>query len=277
MRIHLGGSSRQSLAAARTNLDALVKGASSADASQLSSDLFGAVEIVSSNTALRRAITDPSRDGASKAALIKDLFGSKVSAKAVTLLGDVAGLRWSSAGDLVVVLEQLAVEAEASAANIANELDRVEDEFFGFSQGIADSFELRTALIGAGSIEAKKALVQDLLGKNASTSTLKLVTELVSHLRGRSIEGAFADFMWALAARRDRVIAHVRVASEITPAQRERLSAALTATAGQPVRVNVEVDPTVLGGISVTYGDELVDGTVVSRLSSAGRALAGLK
>jgi F-type H+-transporting ATPase subunit delta len=53
------------------------------------------------------------------------------------------------------------------------------------------------------------------------------------------------------------------------------LVAALTKQLGQPVRVNVEVDPSVVGGLSVKFADELVDGTLVNRIASAGRTLAG--
>jgi F-type H+-transporting ATPase subunit delta len=100
---------------------------------------------------------------------------------------------------------------------------------------------------------------------------------LVTHLRGRSIEGAFHDYLFALAARRDRVIAHVRVATQISLAQRERLVAALTKQVGQPVRVNIEIDPSVIGGVSVKFADELVDGTMSRRIAGAGRILAGQK
>ena len=99
----------------------------------------------------------------------------------------------------------------------------------------------------------------------------------MTNLRGRSIEGAFADYLYALAARRNRVIAHVRVANELSSEQKERLVRALTANVGQPVRVNIEIDPTVIGGVSVKFADELVDGTVSRRLAGAGRALAGQK
>ena len=276
MRAHLGGSSRQSLAIARTALDAAVKGASSADASQLSSDLFLAADVIGGNISLRRAMTDPARSAADKAQLVKDLFGSHVGQHAQALLGEIASQRWSGSKDLTLVLEQLAVEAEASAANIANELDRVEDEFFAASQAVAGNFELRKALIGPADAEAKAALVSQLLSSHTQ-STQKLVTALVSNLRGRSIESAFDDFTYALAARRNRVIAIVRVANELTSAQRERLSAALTKQAGQPVRVNIEVDASVVGGVSVKYADELVDATVSTRLARAGRALAGQK
>ena len=169
MRIHLGGSSRQSLVASRAALDAAIKGASAASASELSSNLFAAVDVFAGNTSLRRAITDPSRDKAAKAALVKDLFGKSTGALAVSLLSEVSGLRWSATQDVIHVIEQLAIEAEASAANIAGELDRVEDEFFETSRLVADNFELRKALVSVGSTDAKSALIADVLGKKAST------------------------------------------------------------------------------------------------------------
>jgi len=116
MRIHLGGSSRQSLVASRTALDAAIKGASAASASELSSHLFFAADVFAGNTSLRRAITDPSRDKVAKAALVKDLFGKSTGALAVSLMSDVSALRWSATKDVIHVIEQLAIEAEASAA-----------------------------------------------------------------------------------------------------------------------------------------------------------------
>jgi F-type H+-transporting ATPase subunit delta len=41
------------------------------------------------------------------------------------------------------------------------------------------------------------------------------------------------------------------------------------------VHLNVVVDPEVIGGIRVEIGDDVIDGTVSSRLDDAGRKLAG--
>lgn len=275
MRFHLGGSSRQSFVIARGALDAAVKGASGNAASELSSHLFFAVDVFATNSSIRRAFADSSRDGASKVALIKDLFGSKISQSASDLLASVAGLRWSAAGDLVIVLEQLAIEAEATAANADGQLDTLESEFFGVSRLIADNFELRKALVGNGSAEAKGALIADVLSKSASASTVKLAVALVTSLRGRSIEAAFADYLFGLANRRNRLIALVRVATEITEAQKARLASAIEKQVGQPISVNIQVDPSIVGGVSVKFADELVDGSISNRLASAGRALVG--
>jgi F-type H+-transporting ATPase subunit delta len=275
MRAQLGGSSRQSLVAARVALDAAVKGVDAQAASQLSAELFFAADVLGSNISVRRALTDTSRDEVAKGALIKDLLASKVGTAAVGLLTALSALRWSGAKDLVQVIEQLAIEAEATAANISGDLDRVENEMFVISNTISNSSELRKAFKSDADV-AKAQLAADLL-KNASSSTTKLVSQMVNSWRGRSIESAFADYQWALAARRNRVIALVRIAAPISQAQQDRLATALNKQVGQPVRMNIEIDPAVLGGVSVKFADEMVDGSVSNRLAGAARALAGSK
>jgi F-type H+-transporting ATPase subunit delta len=275
MRAQLGGSSRQSLVAARTALDAAVKGVDAQTASTLSAELFFVADVLGSNISVRRALTDTSRDAAAKGVFIKDLLASKVGKATVGLLTDLSALRWSGAKDLVQVIEQLAIEAEATAANISGELDRVENEMFVISSTVSNSSELRKAFKSDAHV-AKAQLAAELL-KNASSSTTKLVSQMVNAWRGRSIESAFADFQWALAARRNRVIALVRIAAPMSQAQQDRLESALNKQVGQPVRMNIEIDPTVLGGVSVKFADEMVDGSVSNRLAGAARALAGSK
>uniref|UniRef100_UPI004049ABF2 ATP synthase F1 subunit delta n=1 Tax=Candidatus Planktophila sp. TaxID=2175601 RepID=UPI004049ABF2 len=169
------------------------------------------------------------------------------------------------------------IEAEASSANIAGELDRVEDELFETSRVIAENFELRKALVGTGNTDAKSALIAEVLSKKASASTIKLAVALISHLRGRSIEAGFNDYLFGLANRRNRLIANVRVATAISDSQKTRLASAIESLVGQPIRVNIQVDPSIIGGASVKFADELVDGSVSNRLAGAGRALAGNK
>jgi len=275
VRIHLGGSSRQSLVIARGALDAAVKGASAATASEISTHLFFATEVFAGKTALRRAITDPSRNIASKSALIKELFGSKIGKEASDLISGVAALRWSASKDVIYVLEQLAIEAEASAANINNELDLLEDELFSASRILVGSADIRSSLVGGAGADLKAQLVTDILSKSASASTVKLVRALVTQRRGRSIEAAFAEYLFGLANRRNRLIAVVRTAAPISDAQKVRLSGAIEKQVGQPIRVNIQVDPTILGGVSIKFADELIDASISNRLAHAGRALAG--
>jgi len=271
----LGGASRQSLIAARKSLDELLKGLSAADTSALSAQLFAVVTTLDSSTPLRRALTDNSRDANSKAELAKELFGKSTSDLAIKLLINLTALRWSSPSNLGDVIEQLAVEAEASVANQNNELDRLEEEIFQFSRIVASDLELRQILNSPKySGEGKRVLVAKLLASKVSPSTSRLLAALVSGMRGRSIERTIAFYASAAAARKMRVIAHVKSAVELSQAQKDKLASSLSGKIGQPVRLNVELDPKVLGGLSIRFADELIDATIVNRLADAGRALA---
>ena len=69
--------------------------------------------------------------------------------------------------------------------------------------------------------------------------------------------------------RRGEVVAHVRSATEPTGVQRTRLTEIVTRIYGHPVSVQLDIDPALLGGLSITVGDEVIDGTISSRLAAA--------
>jgi F-type H+-transporting ATPase subunit delta len=73
---------------------------------------------------------------------------------------------------------------------------------------------------------------------------------------------------------RRQVLAEVRSAVELTADQRSRLAAALSTLQGRQVRLNVIVDPEVVGGIVVRVGDDVIDGSIASRLEQARRTLS---
>ena len=61
----------------------------------------------------------------------------------------------------------------------------------------------------------------------------------------------------------------------LSAAQRERLGAILEQAYGSEVQLNVTVDATVLGGLRIQIGSDVIDSTVLSRLDDARRRLAG--
>ena len=275
MAIHLGGSSRNSLAAVREVLDKTLSGLSGDAAASLSSDLFAVVNALGQNVALRRAITDPARSAKDKAALLKQLFGSKISDKAFEVANTAIANRWSSPSDLLIAMEQIAIQAEAGAANARGELDKLEDEIFTFSRALLANQDLRNALNGnPNAVAEKRALVNDVL-KGATSSTKALVGQVVNGLWGRNIETALSDIAHATAEHRNLVVALVSSAIDLTAKQKSDLAAALSKQIGQAVRVNVETNPKVIGGVSIRFRDELIDGTVISRMAEASQALAG--
>ncbi len=274
--IILGGSSRQSLANLRGSLDQSLKSVSALDCSTVSADLFVVLGSLGTSIGLRRALTDPSRDVASKVALVEDIFGKVIGKVALSLVGNAVALRWSSPSEFTDGIEQIAIEAEASAANVNDKLDLVQDELFEFARILIANGELRQALASRTDEAAhKEALVHDIFASKFNDSSVRLLDALVDGLRGRSIEQTLAAYTHGVAARRDRVTAHVRTAIALSAAQRSKLATALAAQIGQPVHINVEIDSAILGGISIRFADEVIDGTIVSRLAEASRALVG--
>ena len=275
MAIHLGGSSRNSLAATRSVLDKSLAGLSGDAASSLSNDLFVVVNALGENVALRRAITDPARSSEDKNGLLKQLFGARISDKALAIANSAVANRWSSPSDLLIAMEQIAIQAEAGAANARGELDKLEEEIFNFTRVLAANQDLRNALNGnPDAIKEKIALVNDVL-KGATSSARTLVAQIVNGLWGRNIETALSDVAHATAVHRHLVVALVSSAIDLTSDQKKKLAAALSKQIGQTVRVNVETNPKVIGGVSIRFRDELIDGTVISRMAEASQALAG--
>ena len=272
--IILGGSSRQSLAGLRLSLDEKLKGLSAADCSAISKDLFAALLAIDSSIGLRRALTDPARDAASKSELIADLFKKSIGEPALALLGAAVSLRWSTPVELADAIEQIAVEAEASAANISDELDRVQSEVFAFSKLLIENPDLRQALSTTSDSTARKQeLLQSIFGGKFTSYSNELLAHSVEGRRSRSIEKTISSYSHAVTARRNRVNAHIRASIVLSDAQKKKLTDSLTKQIGQPVHLNIEIDPSVIGGIAIRFGDEVIDGTISKRLAEASQAL----
>jgi F-type H+-transporting ATPase subunit delta len=269
------GASREALAAGQERLEALLM-AGSIDPTTLGGDLFAVTALLSGNAGLRRGLTDPARPAEAKVALIERLLRGKVSDPALDLLAGVVRSRWSDPSDLVEAVEGLAVTAELYNAERAHRLDTVEDELFRFSRTVAADVSLRDAFavrtVGA---ERKAELVRQLLEGKVSPETLRLAVQAAVSPRGMRTEQVLDRYLEAAAARRRQLVAEVLAATPLTEGQRARLSTALRRIYGRDIRINLDVDPEVLGGLRIQVGGELIDSTVLGRLQSARRSLAG--
>lgn len=270
----LGGTSRVSVLSLRGVLDEKVKPLSSDDAAQFSNDLFTILTVLSASVGVRRALTDNARDAAAKAELISNLFSGKIGSPAQALLASAASMRWSAPSELADAMEQFAVEAQAVVADKNNEIAKLEDQLFDFARVLIANPDLRQALnTSADSDAGKVALLESIVKGKYANSTINLLRRITVLRRGRNIDATLAAYSHYVSVRKDRMVAHIRTAVELTPAQAEKLRAALTKEVGKEVHINIEVDPKVLGGMSIRYGDEIIDGTVINRLTEASRAL----
>lgn len=259
------------------SLDAVLQAArSNADApARLGDELFGVVAVLDENPALRRVLTDPSVEPEAKARLAADVFGSSVSAATVAVVEAAVRGRWSAGRDLADALETAGVTAHVVGADGAGEIDRVQDELFAFARLVESDAELRATLTDrAYTAPAKRALVARLLQDAAHPAAAALAAQ-ATVARAASWDKTLARFAALAAEQRSEFVAHVRVAAPLTDAERDRLAAALEAKYGRAVHLNVAVDPSVVGGVAVSLGDETIDGSISSRIAGARRQLAG--
>jgi F-type H+-transporting ATPase subunit delta len=268
----MAGVSSESLTAARLELEAKLPFASLS----LAEDLFGILGMLDSSAGLRRALTDPAREGKDKAALLSQLVGGKVSSDAEAIAVGLASSRWASPRDLGDALESLAATVAIAVAENRGrtELEELENDLFKFARIIEGNHELQRALAEPqASVAAKTALALKLV-PNASDEAQVLIRQAVAQPRGLRPTDLIERFAELVAERQQRWIAKVSVTRPLTAAQIDRLQVGLNRLYGRDLKISFNVDPSLIGGIRVQVGDEVVDSSVVTRLSELRRKLA---
>jgi F-type H+-transporting ATPase subunit delta len=149
------------------------------------------------------------------------------------------------------------------------------DELFAVGQLVKEQPELRDALSDpARTIEDKRALVRGLLDGKALPATIRLVEQAVTGTH-RTVGIALKEYQRVAAEVHGEGVATVRVAHPLSYFELRRLADSLARQYGRPVHLNVVVSPEVIGGVRVEIGDDVIDGTVSSRLDEAHRKLVG--
>lgn len=244
------------------------------DLRAVAGELFLVSQLVAAEAKLRRALADPARDAWPKQDLARKVFGTKISEPAMELvLAAVAG-RWVKDHDLTDTFERIGINLVFAAAEQEGRLNKLQDELFSIleattrNQGVHDALGRRD--VGAG---PKFELVRRLLEGKVSQDALWLATRPVINPRGRRYTATIWRMLAIADLRRRNVTAVVTSAVPLTPEQKHRIEAALSKTYGRAVNANLEVDPSVLGGIRVRVGDDVIDGSIARRLHDARRAV----
>jgi F-type H+-transporting ATPase subunit delta len=287
-------SSRESLVRVRERLDQLTREpsgllertkdrltreprvTSAGDLTGLADELFAVARLLDGQLTLRRSLSDPAGKPEERAALANRLFASRLSPAALDLVENVARQRWSRPPDLVEAFMALATEASLDAAEVRGELDDVEDELFRFGRIVSSDRELARILSDRKApMEGKAALLDGLLSRKVSPVTEQLVRNVLTGPHAGHAENAIERLSEVASRRRGQSVARVTTAVALTAEQEQRLAQVLGRIYGRTVGLQVTVDPSVLGGLIVQVGDEVIDGSIAHRLEAAGRRLVG--
>lgn len=285
--------------------------ASSGDLARLEAELTEFDRVLIGSDLLRNSLSDPSIAARQRRGVVVDLLSGQALPLTASLVAWATlvepapelGAALSSLVELVAEAAAGAVEGLAVADSLASlppagrsamrerisgfadrlfqealqvtEIDAIEDDLFAISAVVAGHRGLRIAL-GDDSVPAPRraAIVSELFEGKVGAQTVRLVEFVVRAGHVRDLVGTLEWLASLAASERGRRVADVRSAVDLDQGERARLAVALERTVGHPVEVRVSVDPEAIGGMVVSIGDTVIDGSIRHRLEQLREAFA---
>ena len=268
--------SRESLLAVREWFESQLRDADESTLWTLGDELGSVTALLARERPLRRALADSSTEPEARQSLVSELFANQIAAASIEALRKVAAARWSNAQDVLSTVELLGRLPMLAVAERAGNTDEIEDELFRFER-ILDSDPRLERLLSdeQAAADQRIGLLDNLISEKVKPATRELLAQLVRTPRGRELSTLVTEVAELAAARREESIAHVTAAAALSTAQEQRLGDVLSRIYGRRVSVRVDIDPDVVGGLVVRIGDEVIDGSLASKLAKARQELHG--
>jgi len=262
----MGAQTTQSLAKARESLSG------HSATSELAASLFAAALGLSGSKALRGALADSSAEQKALQVLAKGAFAS-LSTDAKALIGELVSLRWSSPLDLQAALEELGIRVLAGVSGGSSDLV---GELLAVSKLIHSDPEVELA-VGSkrAPANAKAHLVGALIGGKVSSEAEAIVRHLVADPRGRRIGRMLMNAAEIVADQGGKGLAVVSVAKPLNAAQLGHIDDLVQKKYHRPHYIAQQIDDSVVGGARIRVGDDVIDGSVATRLQDLRMKLAG--
>ncbi|WP_369062085.1 F0F1 ATP synthase subunit delta [Kocuria rhizophila] len=236
---------------------------------EIAHQLFEIVDIVDANGALRRALTDPSRSGEDRARLVHTLLDGRANEVAVDIVAELASQRSATERQLGDGIERTAVLVAAAAAENrggGHALEALVDDLIRFKSMLDRSADVQRAFSDSrASAEAKVTLARRLAHTESEEAAL-LIERAVSAPRGSLPGRLLEQFAQWVADRQQRWIARVETARPLGEEQLARLQDGLNRLYGRDLKLTIETNPSLVGGLRVQVGEEIIDGSLTHRL-----------
>ncbi|WHU01078.1 MULTISPECIES: F0F1 ATP synthase subunit delta [unclassified Sphingomonas] len=180
-----------------------------------------------------------------------------------------AGIQASLSGRYATALFELARDSKALA--------KVEDSLATVAKALAESadFKALTAspLISRGDAARAVAAVAKSLKLDGTTANFLGV--LAENRRLGQLPAIIRAFRQLAAAHRGETTALVTSAHPLSADQVDALKQQLRTRIGREVAVDLSVDPSLLGGLVVKIGSQMIDSSIKTRLNSLAHAMKG--
>ncbi len=179
------------------------------------------------------------------------------------------GIQASLPGRYATALFELARDAKA--------IDKVEASLATVRAAIDESVDFKalttSPLLSRSNAARAIAATAALLKLDATTTSFLGV--LAHNRRLAALPQIIRAFRLLAASYRGETTAEVASAHPLTPDQVAALKQSLRQRIGRDVSVDLSVDPTLLGGLVVRIGSQMIDSSIKTRLNSLAHAMKG--
>jgi F-type H+-transporting ATPase subunit delta len=162
-------------------------------------------------------------------------------------------------------------------ARDAKAIDAVEKSMRAIAQAVSESADLKalTSNPVLSRSDAKKAIAAVAKAMKLDALTAKTLGVLADNRRLNETAAVARAFSTLAAAHRGEVTAEVTSAHALSAAQTKALLASLKTRVGSTVAIQTKVDPSLLGGLTVKIGSQMIDNSIKTRLNTLANAMKG--
>jgi len=176
----------------------------------------------------------------------------------------------SLAGRYALALLELADERK--------QLDPVADDLRGLTAAIAASEDLRRLIRSPLFTRAQQSQAMAAILDQAGVGELtrRFVLLVARNRRLFALDGMIAAYLAELARRRGEITAQVTSAAALDDEQQRALVETLRREVGAKVQVELNVDPSLIGGLIVRVGSRMIDNSIRNKLQRLQLAMKGV-
>jgi len=226
-----------------------------------------------SHSALTRALIDPTTQEGRKSTLI-DVALAGVGGEARQVIREGTERTWDSTREFLAWVEASRVRQAWEWAAEDGILAQSIDDVFAFGQLMLRDNSVRTAITDRRlPVEGRQELIGSVLSSSMTGPAVEVARAAVATPRG-TIDDAVTAFLNIGTEIAGGMLAAVTVAKPMSQQQSEQLREALEARLGVKIILQQVVDPSIMGGVRVECGAEVIDATVTSRLEAVRRDFA---
>jgi F-type H+-transporting ATPase subunit delta len=183
--------------------------------------------------------------------------------------GIQANVQASLSGRYATALFGLALEQK--------KIDAVGASLNGFAKALGESADLKMLTTNplVSRADAEKGMAAVAKAMKLDPLTGNFLGVLAQNNRLGQIGPVIAAFNTLASAHRGEATADVTSAHALDQVQVDALKAQLKKKVGRDVAVNLHVDPTILGGLIVKIGSQMIDSSIKTRLNTLANAMKG--